>query len=120
MDSQPGPRPSLSPRPHGAHWEQGSSLVTPKSNREEAQNTMNDLYVVNCDCVAHAGNVEERNWQCRKISGSLFSKNKNPYGRPVQVTVWLGDLNYRVHGIDTQPARNLIHKNLHRVSTVPS
>ncbi|RVW50450.1 Type IV inositol polyphosphate 5-phosphatase 11 [Vitis vinifera] len=66
---------------------------------------------------AHAGNVEDRNSQYRHISRSLFYKNQNPYARPVQVTVWLGDLNYRVQGIDTHPARNLIQKNLHRLLT---
>ncbi|XP_034675189.1 type IV inositol polyphosphate 5-phosphatase 11 [Vitis riparia] len=70
-----------------------------------------------CHLSAHAGNVEDRNSQYRHISRSLFSKNQNPYARPVQVTVWLGDLNYRVQGIDTHPARNLVQKNLHRLLT---
>lgn len=60
--------------------------------------------------------MEERNGQCRHISHSLFSKNWNPYERPTQITVWLGDLNYRLQGIDSLPARNLIRKNLHKVS----
>lgn len=66
-------------------------------------------------CAAHARNVEERNSQWRHISHSLFSKIWNPYARPPNVTVWLGDLNYRLHGIDTNPARNLIEKDLHKV-----
>ncbi|KAK6245341.1 hypothetical protein SCA6_008431 [Theobroma cacao] len=63
--------------------------------------------------AAHARNVEERNSQCRHISHSLFSKYWNPYARPAQITVWLGDLNYRLQGINTHPARNLIQRNLH-------
>lgn len=66
--------------------------------------------------IAHARNVEERNLEFKKISDSLFSKNWNPYGRPAQVTVWLGDLNYRLQGIKTYPARDLIHGDLHKVS----
>ncbi|KAG5231014.1 type inositol 1,4,5-trisphosphate phosphatase [Salix suchowensis] len=59
----------------------------------------------------------ERNSQCRHISHSLFSKHRNPYSKPAQVTVWLGDLNYRIQGIKTHPVRNLIQKNLHRLLT---
>jgi hypothetical protein len=66
--------------------------------------------------AAHASKVEERNWQCKHISHSLFSKNWNPYAKPAHITVWLGDLNYRIQGIDTNPVRNLIQKNLHSVS----
>lgn len=66
--------------------------------------------------AAHARNVEERNSQCRHISHSLFSKTWNPYAKPAPVTVWLGDLNYRLQGINTFPARNLIVNNLHGVS----
>ncbi|XP_011031220.1 PREDICTED: type I inositol 1,4,5-trisphosphate 5-phosphatase 11 isoform X3 [Populus euphratica] len=67
--------------------------------------------------AAHARNVEERNSQCRHISHNLFSKHMNPYSRPAQVTVWLGDLNYRIQGIETHPVRNLIQKNLHKFLT---
>ncbi|POO03182.1 Deoxyribonuclease I [Trema orientale] len=73
------------------------------------------MMFVSCHLSAHAGKVEERNWQCRHISHSLFSKTWNPYERPTQVTVWLGDLNYRLQGIDSHPARNLIRKNLHKL-----
>lgn len=68
--------------------------------------------------AAHAHRVEERNSQCRHMSHSLFSKNWKPYDRPAHITVWLGDLNYRLQGIDTHPARNLIHQDLHRVCCV--
>ncbi|KAL4278266.1 hypothetical protein GQ457_03G039080 [Hibiscus cannabinus] len=63
----------------------------------------------------HAGNVEERNAQWRHISHSLFSKYWNPNASPPQITIWLGDLNYRLQGINTHPARNLIQRNLHRL-----
>ncbi|XP_057469117.1 type IV inositol polyphosphate 5-phosphatase 11 isoform X3 [Actinidia eriantha] len=66
---------------------------------------------------AHTSNVEERNSQFRHISSSLFSKNLNPYARPDQITIWLGDLNYRLQGINTFPARSLIRKNLHELLT---
>lgn len=66
--------------------------------------------------AAHAHKVDERNYECMHISHSLFSKKWNPYARPAHITIWLGDLNYRIHGIDTQPARNLIQKDLHEVS----
>ncbi|KAK9270747.1 hypothetical protein L1049_026330 [Liquidambar formosana] len=75
------------------------------------------MVFISCHLSAHAHNVEERNTQCRHISHSLFVKNQNPYARPAHITVWLGDLNYRVQGIDTHPARHLIHKNLHRLLT---
>ncbi|EXC07322.1 Type I inositol-1,4,5-trisphosphate 5-phosphatase 11 [Morus notabilis] len=75
------------------------------------------MMFVSCHLSAHAHKVEERNSQCRHISHSLFSKDWNPYARPTQITVWLGDLNYRVQGIANHPARNLIHKGLHKLLT---
>ncbi|GMI91226.1 ARABIDOPSIS THALIANA INOSITOL POLYPHOSPHATE 5-PHOSPHATASE 11 [Hibiscus trionum] len=71
------------------------------------------IVFITCHLSAHARNVEERNAQCRHISQSLFSKYWNPYARPPQITIWLGDLNYRLQGINTHPARNLIQRNLH-------
>lgn len=65
--------------------------------------------------AAHARNVEERNSECRHILHSLFSKNQNPYAEPAQITVWLGDLNYRIQGLNTHPVRNIIHKDLQKV-----
>ncbi|KAJ0025170.1 hypothetical protein Pint_08899 [Pistacia integerrima] len=62
---------------------------------------------------AHARNVEERNSQCRHISHEIFSNNVNPYAKRAHITVWLGDLNYRINGITTHPTRNLIQKDLH-------
>lgn len=75
------------------------------------------MVFISCHLSAHARNVEERNSQCRHISHNLFSKYMNPYSKPAQVTVWLGDLNYRIQGIETHPVRNLIQKNLHRFLT---
>ncbi|XP_048332088.1 type IV inositol polyphosphate 5-phosphatase 11 isoform X2 [Ziziphus jujuba] len=71
------------------------------------------MMFISCHLSAHAHKVEERNRECKHISHSLFSKNWNPYARPTQITVWLGDLNYRIQGIDNYPARNLIRKDLH-------
>ncbi|XP_030460599.1 type IV inositol polyphosphate 5-phosphatase 11 [Syzygium oleosum] len=73
------------------------------------------MVFISCHLSAHAHNVEERNSQFRHISHSLFTKSKhwNPYASPAQLTIWLGDLNYRLQGIDTQPARKLIRKDLH-------
>ncbi|KAL5558108.1 hypothetical protein UlMin_034319 [Ulmus minor] len=75
------------------------------------------MMFVSCHLSAHAHKVEERNWQCNHISHSLFSKNWNPYARPTQFTVWLGDLNYRLQGIHTYSARTLIRKDLHSLLT---
>lgn len=63
--------------------------------------------------------MEERNSQCKHISHFFFSKFWNPYFRPSHITIWLGDLNYRLQGIDTYPARSLIKQNLHRVISSP-
>ncbi|XP_022766496.1 type IV inositol polyphosphate 5-phosphatase 11 [Durio zibethinus] len=75
------------------------------------------MVFITCHLSAHARNVEERNTQCRHISHSLFSKYWNPYARPTHITIWLGDLNYRLRGVNTHPARNLIQRNLHRLLT---
>ncbi|CAK7347661.1 unnamed protein product [Dovyalis caffra] len=61
------------------------------------------IVFISCHLSAHARNVEERNSQFRHIYHNLFSKYWNPYGRPAQVTVCLGDLNYRIQGMDTHP-----------------
>ncbi|KAG6749193.1 hypothetical protein POTOM_046236 [Populus tomentosa] len=44
------------------------------------------MVFISCHLSAHARNVEQRNSQCRHISHSLFSKYRNPYSRPAQVT----------------------------------
>ncbi|KAJ4701869.1 Inositol polyphosphate 5-phosphatase [Melia azedarach] len=72
---------------------------------------------ISCHLSAHARNVEERNSQFRLISRSLFSKSTNPYTSPAHITVWLGDLNYRIQGINTHPVRNIIQKDLQRLLT---
>ncbi|KAI4375012.1 hypothetical protein MLD38_012932 [Melastoma candidum] len=73
------------------------------------------MVFISCHLSAHAHNVGERNAECRHISHALFSKDRNPFPRPAQVTVWLGDLNYRLEGIGTYPARNLIQKQQHKM-----
>ncbi|XP_062097540.1 type IV inositol polyphosphate 5-phosphatase 11 [Humulus lupulus] len=73
------------------------------------------MMFVSCHLSAHTEKVEERNWECRHISHSLFSKIWNPYERPTQITVWLGDLNYRLQGIHSHSARNLIRKDHHKL-----
>ncbi|KAG9148095.1 hypothetical protein Leryth_003665 [Lithospermum erythrorhizon] len=75
------------------------------------------LKFISSHLSAHARNVEKRNSQYRQIARSLFSKKLNPYSTPAQVTFWLGDLNYRLEGINTFPARDLIHKNNHQMLT---
>ncbi|CAL9173285.1 unnamed protein product [Musa hybrid cultivar] len=75
------------------------------------------IYISCHICISHARNVEERNSQCRHISHSLFAKDGNPCRRHCHVTVWMGDLNYRLQGISTHPARSLIRKNLHNLLT---
>ncbi|CAM8977622.1 hypothetical protein QQ045_030630 [Rhodiola kirilowii] len=75
------------------------------------------MIFISCHLSAHARNVEERNNEWRRISRSLFSKNCNPYARSAQVIVWLGDLNYRIHGMDTHPVRDLIRQDLHKLLT---
>lgn len=72
------------------------------------------LVFISCHLSAHGRNVQERNYECRHISHSLFSKIWNPYSRPAHMTIWLGDLNYRLEGINTHPARNLIDQDLHQ------
>ncbi|XP_052202143.1 type IV inositol polyphosphate 5-phosphatase 11 isoform X2 [Diospyros lotus] len=75
------------------------------------------LLFISCHLSAHAGKVEERNREWREISRSLFSEEWNPYSRPPHVTVWLGDLNYRLQGIAASPAATLMHHNLHQQLT---
>ncbi|KAL9172522.1 hypothetical protein ABFS82_03G053700 [Erythranthe guttata] len=76
-----------------------------------------NMVFISCHLSAHARNVEERNSEFRHISQYLFSKNWNPYSKQAQVTVWLGDLNYRLQGVNTFPARDLIHNDLHGLLT---
>ncbi|BBG94946.1 inositol polyphosphate 5-phosphatase 11 [Prunus dulcis] len=75
------------------------------------------MVFISCHLSAHAQNVEKRNSEFRNVSESLFSHKLNPYARPAQITVWLGDLNYRIQGIGNYPARDLIHNDLQRLLT---
>lgn len=69
-------------------------------------------------CVAaHARNVGKRNSEFKSISESFFSKAlKDPYASPPKIIVWLGDLNYRIQGIENHSVRNMINKDLHGVN----
>ncbi|ESW32789.1 hypothetical protein PHAVU_001G017200 [Phaseolus vulgaris] len=73
------------------------------------------MVFISCHLSAHERNVEERNSQCRHISHTLFSKFWNPYARPSHIAIWLGDLNYRLQGIHTHPARTLIDQATKRL-----
>ncbi|ERN17610.1 type IV inositol polyphosphate 5-phosphatase 11 isoform X2 [Amborella trichopoda] len=74
------------------------------------------LMFISCHLSAHEHNVEERNSQYRRISKSIFS-DENPYSRTPQIIVWLGDLNYRIQGIDTLSVRSLIQENFQKQLT---
>ncbi|GAB2224884.1 hypothetical protein Droror1_Dr00005662 [Drosera rotundifolia] len=73
------------------------------------------MVFINCHLAAHADKVQERNSQLREISQSLFSKKLNPFARRARLIVWLGDFNYRLQGIGTYPARDMIHNHLHKL-----
>lgn len=69
------------------------------------------MVFVSCHLAAHENKVEKRNSECQHISHSLFSKNDIQYTKSADITVWLGDLNYRLQGISSIPARKLIEEN---------
>ncbi|XP_047087724.1 type IV inositol polyphosphate 5-phosphatase 11-like [Lolium rigidum] len=69
------------------------------------------MVFVSCHLAAHERKVEKRNSECQHISHSLFSKNDIHYAKSADITVWLGDLNYRLEGISSMPARKMIEEN---------
>ncbi|GJM95887.1 hypothetical protein PR202_ga12672 [Eleusine coracana subsp. coracana] len=69
------------------------------------------MVFVTCHLAAHEHKVEKRNSEFQHISQSLFSKNGIPYTQSADITVWLGDLNYRLQGISSIPARKMIEEN---------
>ncbi|XP_066325139.1 type IV inositol polyphosphate 5-phosphatase 11-like [Miscanthus floridulus] len=69
------------------------------------------MVFVSCHLAAHEHKVEKRNSEFQHISHSLFSKYGTPYAQSADITVWLGDLNYRLEGISSIPARKMIEKN---------
>ncbi|XP_015690318.1 type IV inositol polyphosphate 5-phosphatase 11 isoform X4 [Oryza brachyantha] len=69
------------------------------------------MVFISCHLAAHEHKVEKRNSECQHISHSLFSKNDIQYTKSADITVWLGDLNYRLEGISSIPARKLIEEN---------
>ncbi|PAN46085.1 hypothetical protein PAHAL_9G162000 [Panicum hallii] len=69
------------------------------------------MVFVSCHLAAHEHKVEKRNSEFQRISQSLFSKYGIPYAQSADITVWLGDLNYRLEGISSIPARKMIEEN---------
>ncbi|CAM0875827.1 unnamed protein product [Alopecurus aequalis] len=69
------------------------------------------MVFVSCHLAAHEHKVEKRNSECQHITHSLFSKNDILYAKSADITVWLGDLNYRLEGISSMPARKMIEEN---------
>lgn len=69
------------------------------------------MVFVSCHLAAHEHKVEKRNSEFQHISQSLFSKYGTPYAQSADITVWLGDLNYRLEGISSMPARRMIEEN---------
>ncbi|XP_010539060.1 PREDICTED: type IV inositol polyphosphate 5-phosphatase 11 [Tarenaya hassleriana] len=71
------------------------------------------MVFISCHLSAHAKKVEERNSECRHISHSLLSSS-DTYRGSRHLTVWLGDLNYRIQDdISNRPVRSLIRRHLH-------
>jgi hypothetical protein len=64
--------------------------------------------------------VEKRNAEFQHISQSLFARYgaPTPYAQSADITVWLGDLNYRLQGISSTPARKMIEENRQSVSAL--
>lgn len=62
--------------------------------------------------AAHAKKVDQRNTELRHIANSVLSRDKGTR----DLTVWLGDLNYRIQDVSNRPVRSLIHNHLQSVS----
>lgn len=71
------------------------------------------MVFVSCHLAAHEHKVEKRNAEFQHISQSLFARYgaPTPYAQSADITVWLGDLNYRLQGISSTPARKMIEEN---------
>ncbi|CAH2035887.1 unnamed protein product [Thlaspi arvense] len=69
------------------------------------------MVFISCHLSAHANKVDKRNEELRHISNSLLSRDK----RTRDLTVWLGDLNYRIQDVPNRPVRSLIHNHLQSV-----
>ncbi|KAL1200949.1 Type IV inositol polyphosphate 5-phosphatase 11 [Cardamine amara subsp. amara] len=69
------------------------------------------MVFISCHLSAHAKNVDQRNTELRHIANSLLPRDKSTR----DLTVWLGDLNYRIQDVSNRPARSLIHNHLQSV-----
>ncbi|XP_010500275.1 PREDICTED: type IV inositol polyphosphate 5-phosphatase 11-like [Camelina sativa] len=69
------------------------------------------MVFISCHLSAHAKKVDQRNTELRHIANSLLSRDK----RTRDLTVWLGDLNYRIQDASNRPVRSLIHNHLQSV-----
>ncbi|KFK36143.1 hypothetical protein AALP_AA4G082900 [Arabis alpina] len=69
------------------------------------------MVFISCHLSAHAKKVDQRNRELRHISKSVLSRDKSTR----DLTVWLGDLNYRIQDVSNRPVRSLIHKQLQSV-----
>ncbi|ESQ30861.1 hypothetical protein EUTSA_v10011683mg [Eutrema salsugineum] len=69
------------------------------------------MVFIACHLSAHANKVDQRNEELRHISNSLLSRDKGTR----DLTVWLGDLNYRIQDVSNRPVRSLIHNHLQSV-----
>ncbi|CAN8320898.1 unnamed protein product [Cochlearia groenlandica] len=67
------------------------------------------MVFISCHLSAHAKKVDQRNTELSEISNSLLLKDKK---RTRDLTVWLGDLNYRIQDVSNRPVRSLIHNHL--------
>ncbi|XP_015690316.1 type IV inositol polyphosphate 5-phosphatase 11 isoform X2 [Oryza brachyantha] len=94
-------------RLRGYNWKKERSC----SHVHQFQWDQYGFYILPSCSVAHEHKVEKRNSECQHISHSLFSKNDIQYTKSADITVWLGDLNYRLEGISSIPARKLIEEN---------
>jgi len=69
------------------------------------------MVFISCHLSAHAKKVDQRNTELRHIANSLLPRDK----RKRDLTVWLGDLNYRIQDISNHPVRSLIQNHLQSV-----
>ncbi|XP_066335768.1 type IV inositol polyphosphate 5-phosphatase 11-like isoform X2 [Miscanthus floridulus] len=89
------------------HWEKERS----SGHVHQLQWDPDGFCVLPSCSAAHEHKVEKRNSEFQHISHSLFSKYGTPYAQSADITVWLGDLNYRLEGISSIPARKMIEEN---------
>ncbi|KAG7599690.1 Inositol polyphosphate-related phosphatase [Arabidopsis suecica] len=69
------------------------------------------MVFISCHLSAHAKKVDQRNTELRHIANSLLPREK----RKRDLTVWLGDLNYRIQDASNRPVRSLIQNHLQSV-----